>query len=192
MRVLLVDNDPERSRIVQASLREIGAEIVAVIGVDQDLRLATELHRPDLLLVDLTSPYRDYLEDLMNMNRETPRPVAMFVGEEDRDLMSRAVHAGVSLYAVDGLSPKLLVSVLETVLGQFRRYKQLQDELDGARAQLEERKRVERAKGLLMAYRGMTEEDAYSQLRRMAMDQNKRLSEVADMVIGMGDLLRTG
>lgn len=190
MRVLVVDDDADRAAVVEASLREAGAEIAAVIGVDVDLRGAIATHRPDLIIVDLASPYRDYLEDLMTINQETPRPVALLVGEEDRALMARAVRAGVSLYAVDGLSAKLVRSITETVLGQFRRFEQLNDELEKSRAALNDRKVIERAKGLLMAHRDFTEDQAYKMLRKMAMDQNKRLVDVAEAVLNMADLLK--
>lgn len=190
LRVLLVDDDAERTAVVERSLRGAGAEIAATIGIDQDLRSAIEAHRPDLILVDLASPYRDYLEHLMMLNRETPRPIALFVGEEDRDLMARAVRAGVSMYAVDGVSPKLVRSIIETVLGHFQRFQQVNEELEKSRAALTERKTIERAKGLLMAHRGLGEEEAYRTLRKMAMDQNKRLADIAETVIGLADLLK--
>ncbi|WP_168220241.1 ANTAR domain-containing response regulator [Azospirillum thermophilum] len=190
MRVLVVDDDADRASVVEASLREAGAEIAAVIGVEADLRAAIGRHRPDLIIVDLASPYRDYLEDLMTINQESPRPIALLVGEEDRTLMASAVRAGVSLYAVDGLSAKLVRSITETVLGQFRRYEQLNEELARSRAALNDRKVIERAKGLLMAHRDFTEDQAYKMLRKMAMDQNKRLVDVAEAVLNMADLLK--
>ncbi|MBP2232125.1 response regulator NasT [Azospirillum agricola] len=190
MRVLVVDDDGERAAVVKDSLRESGAEIAAVIGIDADLRAAIQVHRPDVIIVDLASPYRDYLEDLMSINRETPRPIALLVGEEDRPLMARAVRAGVSIYAVDGLSAKLVRSIMETVSGHFHRFQTVNEELEKSRAALNDRKIVERAKGLLMAHRDLSEDQAYKTLRRMAMDQNRRLVEVAEAVLNVADLLK--
>ncbi|WP_085553931.1 ANTAR domain-containing response regulator [Azospirillum agricola] len=186
----MVDDDGERAGVVKDSLRESGAEIAAVIGVDADLRAAIQVHRPDVIIVDLASPYRDYLEDLMSINRETPRPIALLVGEEDRPLMARAVRAGVSIYAVDGLSAKLVRSIMETVSGHFHRFQTVNEELEKSRAALNDRKIVERAKGLLMAHRDLSEEQAYRTLRKMAMDQNRRLVEVAEAVLNVADLLK--
>jgi two-component system, response regulator / RNA-binding antiterminator len=190
VRVLVVDDDSERAALVESSLRETGAVIAAVIGVDADLRAAIQTHRPDVIIVDLAAPDRDYLEDLMSINQETPRPVALLIGEEDRPLMARAVRAGVSLYAVDGLSAKLVRSIIDTVAGHFDRYRAVNEELEKSRAALNDRKRIERAKGLLMTHRDLSEEDAYKTLRRMAMDQNKRLVDVAEAVLNLADLLK--
>lgn len=190
MRVLVVDDDSERAALVESSLRETGAVIAAVIGVDADLRAAIQTHRPDVIIVDLAAPNRDYLDELMAINQETPRPVALLIGEEDRPLMARAVRAGVSLYAVDGLSAKLVRSIIDTVAGHFDRYRAVNEELEKSRAALNDRKRIERAKGLLMTHRDLSEEDAYKTLRRMAMDQNKRLVDVAEAVLNLADLLK--
>lgn len=190
MRVLLVDDDPDRAAVVRDSLCQMGAEIAAQIGLDADLRAAIARTTPDLIVVDLDCPYRDYLEDLMQINRENPRPIAMFVGEEDRALMAQGVQAGVSVYAVDGLSPKLVRSIMETVLGHFHRFRQLNEELEKSRTALSDRKQVDRAKGLLMTHRGLSEDDAYRYLRKLAMDQNKRLADIAETVIAMADLLK--
>lgn len=190
VRVLVVDDDGERAEMVVKSLRETGAEIVAVIGIESDLRASIATHRPDVIIVDLATPDRDYLEDLMSINQETPRPIALLIGEEDRPLMARAVKAGVSLYAVDGLSAKLVRSIVETVSGHFQRFQALNDELEKSRAALSDRKAIERAKGLLMAHRDLSEDQAYKMLRKMAMDQNRRLVEVAEAVLNLADLLK--
>lgn len=190
VRVLVVDDDADRAALVERSLRDSGATVAAVIGVDTDLRAALHQHRPDVIVVDLAAPDRDYLEDLMTINQETPRPVALLIGEEDRPLMARAIRAGVSLYAVDGLSAKLIRSIIDTVTGHFDRYRAVNEELERSRAALNDRKVIERAKGLLMAHRDLTEDQAYKALRKMAMDQNKRLVEVAGAVLDLADLLK--
>ncbi len=190
VRVLVVDDDAERAALVERSLRDSGATVAAVIGVNTDLRAALHQHRPDVIVVDLAAPDRDYLEDLMTINQETPRPVALLIGEEDRPLMARAIRAGVSLYAVDGLSAKLIRSIIDTVTGHFDRYRAVNEELERSRAALNDRKLIERAKGLLMAHRDLTEDQAYKALRKMAMDQNKRLVEVAGAVLDLADLLK--
>ncbi|RTR22436.1 ANTAR domain-containing protein [Azospirillum griseum] len=190
VRVLVVDDDADRAALVERSLRDSGATVAAVIGVDTDLRAALHQHRPDVIVVDLAAPDRDYLEDLMTINQETPRPVALLIGEEDRPLMARAIRAGVSLYAVDGLSAKLIRSIINTVTGHFDRYRAVNEELERSRAALNDRKVIERAKGLLMAHRDLTEDQAYKALRKMAMDQNKRLVEVAGAVLDLADLLK--
>ncbi len=190
VRVLVVDDDAERATLIADSLRETGAVIAAVIGVDADLRAAIQAHRPDLLIVDLAAPDRAYLDKLMAINQESPRPVALLIGAEDRPLMARAIRAGVSPYAVDGLSATLVRSIVDNTVGHFDRHRAVSEALEKSRATLNDRKLIERAKGLLMTHRALSEDDAYKTLRKMAMDQNKRLADVAEAVLNLADLLK--
>jgi response regulator NasT len=190
LRLLVVDENPERSDVVRAGLREAGHDVVATISKDDDLRQSIKVHQPDLIIIDLESPYRDYLEDLITINRENPRPIAMFVAQEDSTLITEAIETGVSVYVADGLSPKMVKSILQIAILQFGKFRKLQEELEKSKSALVERKVVERAKGLLMAHKGLTEEEAYRFLRKMAMDQNKRLAEIAESVLALAQLFK--
>ena len=189
MRLLVVDENPERSDVVLAGLKEAGYDVVATISKDDDLRQSIKTHQPDLIIIDLESPYRDYLENLITINRENPRPIAMFVAQEDNTLISEAIETGVSIYVADGLSPKMVKSILQIAIVQFTKFRKLQEELDKSKSALADRKVVERAKGLLMAHRHMSEDEAYKALRQLAMNQNKRLVEVAGAVLALADVL---
>ncbi|WP_298370243.1 ANTAR domain-containing protein [Azospirillum sp.] len=190
VRVLVVDDDAERATLIADSLRETGAMIAAVIGVDADLRAAIQSHRPDLLVVDLAAPDPACLDELMAINQESPRPVALLIGAEDRPLMARAIRAGLSPYAVDGLSATLVRSIVNNTVGHFDRHRAVSEALEKSRATLNDRKLIERAKGLLMTHRDLSEDDAYKTLRKMAMEQNKRLAHVAEAVLNLADLLK--
>jgi len=190
VRILVVDDDSERAALVENSLRETGAVIGAVIGVDADLRAAIQAHRPDILIVALAAPDPACLDELMAINQETPRPVALLIGVEDRPLMARAIRAGVSPYAVDGLSATLVRSIIDNTVGHFDRHRAVSEALEKSRATLNDRKLIERAKGLLMTHRDLSEDEAYKTLRKMAMDQNKRLADVAEAVLNLADLLK--
>jgi len=187
---LVVDENPERSDVVLAGLKEAGHDVVATISKDDDLRQSIKTHQPDLIIIDLESPYRDYLEDLITINRENPRPIAMFVAQEDNTLIAEAIETGVSVYVADGLSPKMVKSILQIAIVQFGKFRKLQEELEKSKSALVERKMVERAKGLLMAHKGLTEEEAYRFLRKMAMDQNKRLAEIAESILSLAQLFK--
>ncbi len=190
VRVLVMDDDAERATLIADSLRETGAVIAAVIGVDADLRAAIQSHRPDVLLVDLAAPDGVWLDELMAINQESPHPVALLIGAEDRPLMARAIRAGVSPYAVDGLSATLVRSIVDNTVGHFDRHRAVSEALEKSRATLNDRKLIERAKGLLMTHRDLSEDEAYKTLRKMAMDQNKRLADVAEAVLNLADLLK--
>jgi len=190
LRLLVVDENPERSDVVLAGLKEAGYDVVATISKDDDLRQSIKTHQPDLIIIDLESPYRDYLENLITINRENPRPIAMFVAQEDNTLISEAIETGVSIYVADGLSPKMVKSILQIAIVQFTKFRKLQEELDKSKVALTDRKVVERAKGLLMAHKGLTEEEAYRFLQRLAMDQNKRLAEIAENILSLARLFK--
>jgi two-component system, response regulator / RNA-binding antiterminator len=190
LRLLVVDENPERSDVVLAGLKEAGYDVVATISKDDDLRQSIKTHQPDLIIIDLESPYRDYLENLITINRENPRPIAMFVAQEDNTLISEAIETGVSIYVADGLSPKMVKSILQIAIVQFTKFRKLQEELDKSKTALADRKVVERAKGLLMAHKGLTEEEAYRFLRKLAMDQNKRLAEIAESILSLAQLFK--
>ncbi|WP_247887268.1 nitrate regulatory protein [Azospirillum sp. SYSU D00513] len=134
--------------------------------------------------------HRSAMAEIESLESEAPRSIAMFVGESDRALITDAVETGVRVYSVDGLSPKLGRSILDLVQEQFRRLQSMSDELEAVRLALNERKVVDRAKGLLMTHRGLSEDQAYKMLRQMAMSQNKRLVDVAEAILSMAEILK--
>ena len=187
MRLLVVDENPERSDVVLAGLKEAGHDVIATISKDDDLRQSIKVHQPDLIIIDLESPYRDYLEDLITINRENPRPIAMFVAQEDSTLIAEAIETGVSVYVADGLSPKMVKSILQIAILQFDKFRKLQEELEKSKSALVERKVVERAKGLLMAKEGLSEHDAFARLRKASQVSGKPLKVVAEAVVAALD-----
>jgi response regulator NasT len=178
-RVMLVDDDPGRARVVEERLWACGYEVVAVTGSAADLLLQIDRHLPDLILMDLASPDRDVLESLSIVTRHNPRPVVMFTQQDDPAYIELAVEAGISTYLVGDIDPALVKPVIDVAMAQFRSFQRLRDELDSTRTELEERKVIEQAKGLLMAYRKVAEDDAHRMMTRLAMDTNRRLPDVA-------------
>jgi response regulator NasT len=138
---------------------------------------------PDVVVIDLENPSRDVLEQLFQVSRLVKRPVAMFVDQSDTGMINKAIEAGVSAYVVDGLKKERVKSILDMCMARFHAYARLQNELDQARSALEERKIVERAKGLLMRHKGVTEDEAYTLLRRRAMNEKKKLGDIAQAVV---------
>lgn len=189
MKIMLVDEQPERFELLDEALRAQGHEVVARVAVGTDLVAAFERARPDVIIVDLDSPGRDTLESMRTISRRTPRPIVMFTSDGDSATIERAVKAGVSAYVVDGLRPERVRPVLDVAMHRFREHQRLRNELEHTRMQLTERKLVERAKGLLMKKRGLDEDSAYQALRRMAMERNLKLAELARSVIAAAELL---
>jgi response regulator NasT len=187
--VLLADNDPERARVVEDGLK--GYAVVRKTGVTGAEALLKEINhwQPDVIIIDCQAPDRDTLENLRTVARENPKPIVMFVENGDGSLAREAVRAGVSAYIVDGLTEARVRPVLEVAIERFRLVDELRRELEKSKADLAARKVVEKAKGILMTQRGMSENDAYTALRNMAMKQGKTLREVAENVISVSDLL---
>ncbi|MBI1776443.1 MAG: ANTAR domain-containing protein [Proteobacteria bacterium] len=189
LRVLLVDEDPARAKIVEESLVEAGCRIAAVARPEDDLVERVKASAPDVIIVDMDSPSRDTLESLRAISREVPRPIVMFVDTSDTKMIEEAISAGVSAYVVDGLSSRRVKPVLDVAIARFKEFQALRQELEKTKTSLKERRVIERAKGLLMDEKRMSEEDAYRTLRKLAMDQNKRLVDVAEALITYAQLL---
>ena len=145
---------------------------------------------PDVICIDLENPNRDVLEQMFQVSRVVRRPVAMFVDRSDSDMIKAAVEAGVGAYVVDGLKKERVQAVLDMAITRFKAFNDLREELDRARQALGERKVVERAKGILMKERGLTEDAAYTLLRKAAMTDNRRVVDIAQAVITAAGLLR--
>jgi response regulator NasT len=186
---MIVDADGERSRQLRGALAVAGYGVVAELREAIDLPDAVAGMKPHIVIVAADSPDRDTLEQIALTTRNAPRPVVMFTQDGASDTIKEAVRAGVSAYVVDGLSPERLKPILEVACARFEAHQALSDRLADTERQLSERKQVERAKGLLMERRGLSEETAYKELRKLAMTTGKTVAEVADTLIAAGHLL---
>jgi len=190
LRVLVVDESAERADTLRDGLARAGHEVVATLSSPLELLRAVERVQPDVIIIDTDSPTRDVLEHLVVVSRNQPRPIVMFARDDDADTIREVTRAGVSAYVVDGLEPARVKAIVEVACARFDQFQQLREALAAAEDRLVERKLVERAKGLLMQARGLSEDEAYRALRRMAMDRNKRLADVAQAVVDTAELLR--
>jgi len=190
LKILVIDKDPIRRAILDAGLREAG--FANVILLDETAGLLNHIYRvdPDVILIDLENPSRDVLEQMFQVSRVVRRPIAMFVDQSDRETTKAAVEAGVSAYIVDGLRQGRVKDILELCISRFNAVARLQDELDRAKSALEERKTIDRAKGILMQAKGLSEEQAYALLRKTAMNEKRKIAEVAQAVITASELLK--
>jgi len=190
LRILVVDQNVTRASILEEGLREAGYVNVAVVRDMQNLLRRIIDTDPDVIFIDLENPNRDVLEQMFQVSRCVRRPIAMFVDQSDTEMIRAAVESGVGAYVVDGLRKERIKSILDTAVSRFNAFSQLRDELDRAKQELEERKIIERAKGILMRDRGLSEEAAYALLRKAAMNENRRLAEVAQSLITATRLLK--
>lgn len=190
LRILVLAADPTRAHLLQHGLAESGKDTVVVAAPDTGLLAAVRQHKSDALIVALEAPTRTLIEQLRALGREAPRPVVVFVDRSDDVGTKEAIAAGASAYVVDGLSAKRVPAILDAAIARFQAFEGLRRELDETRSSLAERKIVDRAKGILMHQRVMSEDDAYKALRKMAMDQGRKLADVAQSVVAVADLLK--
>jgi two-component system, response regulator / RNA-binding antiterminator len=190
LHILVVDQNVVRASILEEGLREAGFTRVTVVRDMQNLLKRIEEADPDVICIDLENPNRDVLEQMFQVSRSVPRPVAMFFDRSDTDMIKAAVESGVGAYVVDGLRKERIKPVLEMAISRFAAFRELREELDRTRQALEERKTIERAKGILMRKRDLTEDAAYTLLRKAAMNDNRRLVEIAEAVITAEGLLK--
>lgn len=189
LRIVVVEPDRDRALMIVDALREAGAMDVTVVGEPTGLVRRVAEAAPDLVLIDLASPSRDAIEELALASGPMERPVALFADESADGLAEAAIEAGMSAYVVAGLTRDRIKPVLDAAIARFRMVHRIRGELEATRRALEERKVIDRAKGLLMKARGVDEAEAYALLRRAAMGQNKRIAEVAQAIVTAADLL---
>ena len=187
--IIVVEPDRDRALQIVDSLQSAGYERIQVIAEASSLRRQIASFEPDLVLIDMTHPSRDMLEELAMASGPLERPVAMFVDRSDDTLTQAAIEAGVSAYVVDGMRPDRVKPVMDAAIARFRMFQRMRTELAETKRALEERKVIDRAKGLIMKARGVDEDQAYSMLRKAAMDQGKRLADVAEALVNSAGLL---
>jgi two-component system, response regulator / RNA-binding antiterminator len=189
-KIVIVDESPIRAAILEEGLREAGYTGVVHISEMQSLLARIYALDPDIILIDLENPSRDVLEQMFQVSRAVRRPIAMFVDQSDAASIQASVDAGVSAYIVDGLKKERIKPILDLCVSRFNAFARLQDELDRTKNALEERKVIDRAKGILMKLKGLTEEEAYVLMRSTAMREKKKIGEIAQSILTASELLK--
>jgi len=186
----------ERSRFLRIGLLENGFNLIASLPADVFLTERLAQLQPDLIIVDAESEARDALEHVVMATRDERRPIVMFTNDADTAHVKHAVAAGVSAYIVAGLSPERIRPILDVAMARFEHEQALRQELDATRselnirnAELQDRKVIDRAKGILMQRQGFNEQAAYEKLRKAAMDKGIKIAEVAQRMLDAAELL---
>jgi response regulator NasT len=189
-KIVIVDESPIRAAILREGLEEAGFTGVVHISEMQSLLARIYALDPDIIVIDLENPSRDILEQMFQVSRAVRRPIAMFVDQSDAASIQASVDAGVSAYIVDGLKKERIKPILDLCVSRFNAFAKLQDELDRTKSALEERKVIDRAKGILMKVKGLTEEEAYVLMRSTAMREKKKIGEIAQSILTASELLK--
>ncbi len=189
LRILIVEPDHDRALAIVDDLKATGNNEIHVIAEASSLARRVSEHNPDIVIIDLTNPSRDMIEELTLASGPMERPVAIFADQSDEPLTKAAIEAGVSAYVVDDIRPERVRPVVSAAIARFNLFRRMRDELEETKRALEERKVIDRAKGHLMKVRGLTEDEAYAALRKAAMDRGKKITDIASAIVTASDLL---
>lgn len=189
LKVMIVDNDIKRSKPLKQSLIDNGFEVIAHVKNDLALDSKCRELKPDVVIMDVDSPSRDTLENICVMSMHDARPIVMFSHDGDKEKIKAATQAGVSAYVVGTIPSERLAPVIDAAIARFEEFKSLRAELAVANTKLDERKVIERAKGLLMKQRNLDEDEAYSMLRSMAMQRKVKLADLANQLVEAAKML---
>jgi response regulator NasT len=190
LKIVIVDESPVRAAIIEEGLRESGFTQVTRIGEMTNLLARIYAIDPDVIVIDLENPSRDVLEQMFQVSRIVKRPIAMFVDQSDSASIQASVDAGVSAYIVGGLVKERVKNILDLCISRFNAFTRLQAELDQAKTALEDRKVIDRAKGILMKAKQLTEDEAYALLRKTAMNEKKKIAEIAQSVVTASEMFK--
>jgi len=189
LRILVIDKNRLRASIIEDGLRECGHEHVVVVSEMAGLMRRVVDADPDVIIMDLENPNRDMLEYALEVSRAVRRPIAMFVDRTDSAATVAAIDAGVSTYVVDGLRKDMVKPILDMAISRFNAVERMRRELEEAQSKLADRVAIDRAKGIIMRAKGLSEEQAYQLLRKTAMNQSRRIAQVAESLVMASSLL---
>jgi response regulator NasT len=189
-RIAVVDRNPVRAAIIADGLREAGCADITLIEDTSRLLERLNALAPDVIIIDIESPSRDVLEQMFHVSRTVQRPVAMFVDQSDSAMINAAIDAGVSAYIVDGLRKERVKAILDMAISRFNAFAKLKAELESAKSQIEDRKVIDRAKSILMKAKNIPEPQAYALMRQAAMNESKKIADIARSILTAAELLR--
>lgn len=189
MRVLLIENQPARARVLMAALSNAGHEVKVIGGDGLDLLAQVRADGPEMILIDQDSPDRDVLEHVCVATRDRPCPVVMFSPTHDPAFMRAAMEAGICAYVAGDVSELRVRSVMEVAMVRHGQMHALRNELEDTKRRLAERKQIERAKGIVMKHRRCSENEAFALMRKQAMDRNVQLGQLAEQICAAANLL---
>ncbi len=175
--------------VLNRTLTEFGYQVLARVEPAEDLMEVASCYSPDLLVIGLDQPDPSLLESLSYLNKVSPLPVVMFVEQTSENIVQQAIRSGVNAYIVADLQPQRVKTIIDVAVARFQEYQSLREELEQTKTRLEDRKLLDKAKGLLMEKQGISENQAYKKLRKLAMDKGESLPVVARQVIEVMTLL---
>lgn len=192
LNIMIVDDTPQRAELLEQGLKDAGHHVIVRLRQPYDLLREVRKHQPDVIIIEVESPDRDTLEHICVVSRDDPKPVVIFAEKSDEHTIRGALRAGVSAYVVDGIDRARVQFIVQVAVARFREYQAMREELEQAKTTIADNKTIDRAKGIVMHQRQCSEQQAYALLRKLAMDQNKRIAEVARNLLSVAQVLSNG
>lgn len=189
LNIVLVSGISAHIADFQSVLNEEGHQLLILNHLSEELASSIILANPDLIIFDIDDPRSVLFTQISIINEKLPRPIIMFTSNDDRRTINLAINSGVAAHVVKGYDPQRIMSVVNTALARFSQTHSIQKELHDLKTQLEDRKVIEKAKGIMMKKASMDEATAYTSLRNMAMNKNMKLVEIARSVITTSELM---
>lgn len=188
LNILLIE-DETADQLLEKILVAKGYSVINTAKSEANIQSLVANNDTDIIIFNIDSP-KKYFQDIHYLNRNNPLPMIIFATDDTPDTIDQIIKAGVSAYVVNGLEIGRIDSIINIAVARFKEQQQLKIELEKTKSKLEERKLIDRAKGILIKTRGFTEDDAYHTLRKLAMDRNIAIGEMAKNVIAMAELLK--
>lgn len=189
LRTLVAEDEAAIAVALCSGLENVGFDVVAQVATGTEaIRMASVL-KPDVVVMDIRMPEMDGITAADKIYEEHRIPVVILTAHPDQDLVERASEAGVFGYLLKPISPEGLRAAICTALSRAQAVADLNGRVDQLESNLRERKVVERAKGILMRKRGLTEEEAYLLLRRHSRDSRRPMADIAQSIIDAEELL---
>jgi two-component system, response regulator / RNA-binding antiterminator len=188
LNVLLIESDLDNTLLAN-NLEDQGYKLLKIRYTPTFLALIKETN-PDIIIFNLDTPSKKLLSDLQTLNNQSALPVIMFASDGNIDTINQAIKADISAFIVDSLEYKRLNTIIAVAIARFKHQQALKIALEDACTKLEDRKQMDRAKSILIKTQNFTEDEAYHTLRKLAMDRNITLGEMAKNVIAMSELFK--
>jgi len=189
MDLILVADSPDSSRPLLQAASGPGYRVLKLIGPNDEASRYVESIRPDALIFISDEIDRPLLREMRAVNDKQPTPMLVFTRDSRQESIEAAVKAGATAYVVDCNDPERLGSLLGVASARFHEQQRLRKELLHTRNALQERKYVEKAKGIIMSSKRLSEDQAYRAMRKLAMNHNKRIGEIAEQIISASEVL---
>jgi len=183
LRIAVADDEPDMREYFQKSLLRLGHKVVSVAQTGRELVEQCRAGQPDLVITDIKMPDMDGIEAAVQINRERPVPVILVSAYHDATLIERAEADHILGYLIKPIKQADLEPVIGLAMRRFEQFQALRKEAADLRQALEDRKTIERAKGVIMKRGQMDEQEAFRRLQKLASEKSRKLVEVAQMIL---------